>query len=196
LTVAEASDTQGRIHTQPWTTMKLSPLLLAMPFALSLAACDQPKNRPAPAPAAPAVTAAPAPAAPVAMSDGLVKRPEFPGFYLDQVGLARDPLNKQPAVTPAGQPTVLSGFGYDTPAKLPAKGVDVAIDGKAYATTYGQPRQDVATFTKVPALVPVGFTLTLPAGALAAGDHTAVVRVIAADGQGYFESPPIKFQVQ
>jgi hypothetical protein len=168
-------------------TMKLFPLLLAMPLALSLASCDQPKNRTGDAPA---ITA------PGAMSEGLPARPEFPGFYLDYVGPARDPMNNQPAVTPASQPTVFSGFGYDTPAKLPAKGVDVVVDGKAYGTTYGQPRQDVADFTKVPALVPVGFTVTLPAGALAAGDHTVVVRVIAADGRGYFESPVIKFQVK
>jgi hypothetical protein len=81
-------------------------------------------------------------------------------------------------------------------AKVPAKGVDVVIDGKAFPATYGQPRQDVATFTKVPALVPVGFTVTLPAGALAVGEHVAVVRVVAADGLGYFEAPAIKFQIQ
>jgi hypothetical protein len=42
----------------------------------------------------------------------------------------------------------------------------------------------------------VGFTLSLPAGALTPGEHTAVVRVIAADGGGYFEAPPITFQVK
>jgi len=28
------------------------------------------------------------------------------------------------------------------------------------------------------------------------GDHQAVVRVIAADGKGYFDGPPIPFTVQ
>ena len=37
--------------------------------------------------------------------------------------------------------------------------------------------------------------MTLPAGALAKGPHKLVLRVIAADGKGYFESPPVPFTV-
>ncbi len=126
---------------------------------------------------------------------GPAAAPEFPGFYLDRVGSAPDPLNQQPAATAGAAPIMLSGFGFDPVAKLPAKGVDVAIDGKAYGTEYGRPREDVANFHKVPALTATGFAATLPADALAKGPHTATVRVIAADGKGYFESPAIPFQV-
>jgi hypothetical protein len=118
------------------------------------------------------------------------------GFFLDHVGQAADPFNKRPAVTAAGQPAVLDGFGFDPVAKAPAKGVDVIVDGKAYGTKYGAPRADVAAFFKVPALVNVGFKTTLPAEALAPGAHTAVVRVISADGAGYYDSPVLPFEVR
>ena len=167
---------------------------------LALAACDKAMPRqtpPDPMAAAPPPAGAPTVAGPGAgLSAGLPKRPEFPGFYLDHAGAASDPLNHQPAVTPAGQPVLLDGFGYDPVTKTPAKGVDVVVDGKAYGTTYGSPRQDVATFTKVPGLVPVGYKTVLPAGTLAPGPHTAVVRVIGSDGKAYFEGPPIKFEVR
>ena len=171
---------------------------VALAFAvLALAACDNPKPRQVPPDP---MALAPPPEAPAAapgegMSVGLPKRAEFPGFYLDRVGSAPDPLNRQPAVTPGAAPMVLSGFGFDPIAKLPAKGVDVAIDGKTYGADYGRPREDVANFHKLPALAATGFTLTLPAETLAKGAHSAVVRVVAADGKGYFESPAIPFQV-
>ena len=101
----------------------------------------------------------------------------------------------QPEVTPGYAPIVLSGFGFDPVAKAPAKGVDVVIDGKAYAATYGGAREDVANYFKTPGLAATGYALTLPAGFLVNGPHKVVVRVIAADGQGYFESPAIPFTV-
>lgn len=166
--------------------------LLALTAAL--AACDKPKPPPAPAAPPAPISAAPSASGPI-LSGGLARRPEFPGFYLDHIGAAIDPLNRKPAVTPGAQPIVLNGFGFDPTTKLPARGVDVVIDGKAYPTTYGAPRPDVARFTKVEGLTPVGFTTTLPAGALDSGEHILVVRVIASDGSGYFESPQFKFEV-
>jgi len=183
---------------EPQENGGVKPHLAALAFAaLALTACDNPKPRQVPpdpmALAPPPEAPAGAPAS--GMSAGLAKRAEFPGFYLDRVGQAPDPLNQQPAVTSGAAPMVLSGFGFDPVAKLPAKGVDVAIDGNAYGADYGRPREDVANFNKVPALTPTGFTLTLPAGTLAKGPHIAMVRVVAADGKGYFESPAIPFQV-
>lgn len=179
--------------------MKVRAIALGAVAVLALAGCDKPRPRTPPADpmALPAEAAAPtvAPAG-EGLSGGLPKRPEFPGFYLDRVGDAPDPLNRQPAVTPVGQPIALDGFGFDPVAKVPARGVDVVVDGKAYGTTYGSPREDVATYTKVPGLVPVGYKTVLPAGTLAAGPHSVVVRVIAADGKAYFESPVVQFEVK
>jgi len=162
---------------------------------LLLAACDNPKPRQVPPDpmAAPPPPAAAVPAPKDGMSAGLAKRPEFPAFYLDAIGSARDPVNRKPAATAGDTPVTVNGFGFDPVAKVPAKGVDVVIDGKAYGTTYGGSRPDVAAYFKTPGLAVTGYTITLPAGTLAKGPHTLVVRVIAADAKGYFESPPVTF---
>ena len=166
--------------------------------ALTLAACDNPKPRvvpPDPMAAGPGmVEAVPPPTD--GLSAGLSKRSEMAGFTLDRIGAAVDPLNRRPAVTPAATATVLDGFGFDPVARAPGKGVDVVVDGKAYGTTYGGERPDVASYFKTPGLAPVGFATTLPAGALAAGPHSVVVRVVAADGKSFFESPVIPFEIR
>jgi hypothetical protein len=163
--------------------------------ALVLAACDNPKPRHIPADpmAAPPPPAAAVPPPKDGMSAGLPKLPRLAGFTPDRIGAAQDPLNRQPAVTPAAEPILIAGFAFDPAAKLPGKGVDVVIDGKAYGTGYGVSRQDVSAYFKTPALEHSGFTVTLPAATLAKGPHALVLRVIAADGKGYFESPQIAF---
>ena len=179
--------------------MSRSARALATLAVLALCACDKPKPRHLPPD--PMEAAVPAPAQIAAqtqapLSEGLVKRSEMAGFSLDSIGAAADPLNKQPAVISAAEPVVLQGFGFDPVARLPARGVDVVIDGKAYGATYGAPRADVAAYVKAPALMAVGFKTTLPAGLIGVGDHQAVVRVIAANGKAYFDGPPIAFTVR
>lgn len=180
------------------TRALLSALTVALAVVLGgLAACDRPKPRDVPPDPFAVAPAQPAPVAPTGgLSAGLPKRPELAGFSLDRIGAAPDPLNKQPAATPAAEPIVLDGFGFDPVAKAPAKGVDIAIDGKAYATAYGGARPDVASYFKAPSLTAVGFSVTLPAASLPPGQHTAVVRVVAADGKAYFESPTIRFETK
>jgi hypothetical protein len=122
-------------------------------------------------------------------------RPEFPGFYLDHIGTALDPL-KNPATVEASAALVFDGFAYDPVSKQPAKGVDVEVDGKLYPTAYGTARPDVAAYTKNPALGPVGYKGQLPAGTLAAGPHQARVRIVSTDGTAYYQSPVINFTVR
>ena len=71
--------------------------------------------------------------------------------------------------------------------------VDLVVDGVAYPTTYNHQRSDVAAYFKTPALENTGFTVTLPAGAIKAGPHQAIVRVVSADKAGYFDSVAIGF---
>ncbi|HEX3365915.1 hypothetical protein [Phenylobacterium sp.] len=176
--------------------MKRLILTASAMAALGLAACEQGKPR-HPPPDPMALAPAAAPTAPTGgLSAGLTKRAETAGFFLDHIGQSVDPRGKPPAVTAADAPILLDGFGFDPVAKAPAKGVDVVIDGKTYGAKYGAARQDVGNFFKNPALVNVGFTTTLPAGTLAAGSHVVVVRVVAADGLGYFDSPEIPFQAK
>ena len=173
--------------------------LLLCAATMGLSACDQPKDRTealarqrqqdlAERPKA-AVPAGPAP-----LSRALPARPEFPGFYLDTIGPAFDPITK-PAVIKRGDVLEMTGFGYDPVALAPAKGVDLVVDGQLFGTEYGHARQDVADFKKTPALVPVGYR-TIVTKDLGPGAHEVVVRVIAADGLSYYQSPAIKFEVR
>jgi len=178
------------------TALGLLPLCLA--GLLTLAACEKGKPRHVPPDPMAATPPPPGPAAPPTQgaSAGLAARPEAPAFTIDRIGDALDPLNRRPAITAAGRPTMISGFGLDAVAKAPGKGLDVVVDGKPYSAAYGAERPDVATYFKVPALAKVGFTTTLPADALAVGQHTAFVRVVTADGKGYFDGEKIHFQVR
>ena len=165
---------------------------------LSLGACE--KGKPRHPPVDPMAVAPPPPGAPgpptTGVSAGLPKRPEAPAFSIDRIADAPDPINRQPAIAPAGQPIVVQGFGLDGVAKAPGKGLDLVIDDKVFGTVYGGPRPDVAAYFKAPGLTAVGFTTTIPAGALAVGPHTAMVRVVAADGKGYFDGRKIPFVVK
>lgn len=169
----------------------MKPVLPIAALALfSVAACDKPKPRQAAAPLAVAPAAAPAtPTAPPA-STGLTQREEMAGFSLDAINAAQDPVN-MPANIRAGVPVVVSGFGFDPVAKTPGKAVDVVIDGVAYPTEYGHGRADVAAYFKAEALGSTGFRAALPA--VKPGPHTAIVRVVSADGQSYFDGATISF---
>ncbi len=164
---------------------------LAALCLLVLAACDEPKSRGAGA--APTAPPAPAVAPGKSSSEGLPRLSQMPGFSIDRIGGVTDPYNHQPAETEIGQGIAFDGFGFDPVAKAPGRGVEVVVDGVAHPTAYGHDRTDVAAYFKAPALTQVGFTVTLPPTAMEPGAHTVVVRVIAADGRGYFESPSIAF---
>jgi hypothetical protein len=178
--------------------MRLRTAALLCVLLAGSAACDKAKPRvlpPDPFAAGPPpamVEGAPA----QGISSGLPKRPQTAGFFLDHVGQAADPFTRRPAVTAADQPVLLDGFAFDPVARWPAKGVDVVVDGKAYGTTYGAARPDVAVYFKAPALVKVGFRTILPAGSLKPGPHTAIVRVLATDGESYYDSPTLSFEVK
>jgi hypothetical protein len=172
-------------------------VLIAVLSVLALGACEKGKPRHVPAdPMAiappPAVMAAPS----EGMSAGLAQLKGLPGASLDRIGAAPDPLNRRPAVTPLGQAITFDGFAFDPAAKAPARGVDVVVDGKAYGSSYGVARPDVASYFKQPGLSAVGFAFTLPAGALKPGDHLVLLRVVAADGKGFYPSPSYPFTVK
>ena len=57
-------------------------------------------------------------------------------------------------------------------------------------------RDDVAAYFKASGLTNTGFTAVLPAGLIAVGKHQALVRVVAADGKGYYDGIAIAFEVK
>lgn len=172
--------------------------IAAMGAALALAACD--KSKPRHLPPDPMAVTPPQPASgapPVgSASAGLPKREGLARFSIDSIGSAVDPLNHQPATTSASLPIAIRGFGFDPVANAPGKGLDVVIDGKAYRTAYGAGRDDVAAYFKNPGVTATAFTTTLPVGTLPIGPHTAKVRVVTADGKGYFDGMNIAFEVR
>jgi len=185
----------------PVTVRRLAPvkrLALALVLAaLSAAACDEAKPRHPPpdpfaGPLSPPETGAPK----KGQSEGLPRRPEPASFTFDHIGQAFDPLNDRPARTAADRAITFDGFAFDPVRKIPAHAVDVVVDGKVYGASYGAARTDVAGYFKAPVLTDVGFSVTLPARSLAAGAHTASIRVVASDGAAYFQGPSIPFEVR
>lgn len=172
-------------------------LCAVMGAGLTLGACEKGKPRHVPVDPMALTPPPPGPVAPPTdgLSAGLPKLAGRPGLSLDRIGEAPDPLNRKPAVTPADAALVFTGFGFDPTAKAPARGVDVVVDGKTYGALYGQPRADVGVYFKDPGLTAVGYSLILPPRTLAKGPHSVMVRVIAADGKGYFQSPNYAFTV-
>jgi hypothetical protein len=169
----------------------VSVLILAA-FLAALAACDRAKPRPPPPPGGPPGARQDIPTPPAAGSVGLKRQPGMAGFSLDLINQAADPLNR-PATVAADGPVTMSGFGYDPVAKAPGKAVDLVLDGVAYPTTYGSSRADVAAYTREPALAKTGFQVTIPAGVVKPGAHTAIVRVVSADGAGFTDGATIAF---
>jgi len=179
--------------------MRFSPSLplIALAAALALGACDEAKPRhPPPDPFAGPLSPPAEETPKKPQSQGLPRRPEPASFTFDHIGQAFDPLNKRPARTARGRAILFDGFAFDPVRKIPAHGIDVVVDGKAYGAAYGKARPDVAGYFKAPVLTDVGFAVTLPAGRLAPGAHTASIRVVASDGAAYFQGPLIPFEVR
>ena len=169
-------------------------LPLAAILLTPLAACDNPKPRPAAVGAAAAAQAS-QPSLTPAASAGLAARPDPAMFSLDLINEAADPRSK-PGVIRGGGPVTFAGWAYDPAGKTAAKAVDIVVDGAAYGARYGRPRADVASYFKNEKLGETGFAVTLPSRVVARGRHKVVVRVVAADGMGYFDSAPIEFRVR
>jgi hypothetical protein len=74
----------------------------------------------------------------------------------------------------------------------PATAVEMAIDGRAYSTLYGSPRQDVAEHFENPGYLLSGFSVRLDSSLLGEGEHAASLRVILSPGDRYVESAPFQ----
>lgn len=176
-------------------------ILYVTALATLLIGCDKSsiEQPTAPAAASPTVSTTSAAAElPVAngMSAGLTARSEMPRFDIDMFNSVPAPLTRQPVQASAGTKLEVSGFGFDSVAQSPGKGLDIVIDGTPYAAQYGISREDVANYFKAPALALTGFTFSGSSALMTQGTHTLQVRVISADGASYLEGPALTFVVK
>lgn len=167
---------------------------MAATALLALSACDKPKPRAAAAAAMAAAQAGKPVVAPAA-SASLPRRPEPLPFSLDLINEGQEPRAREVTIK-GGGPVTFAGWAYDPVAQRDGKALDIVVDGVAYGANYGRPRPDVADHFKLPHAGGSGFALTLPAYVVGKGKHTVLVRLVAADGAGYFDSPPMAFRVR
>lgn len=95
---------------------------------------------------------------------------------------------ERPVKTSANKEITLTGWAYDGAVNRPASNVVVLFDDNEFAADYGSERKDVAKGFKDQALVPTGYTATIPATAVTPGEHSLTLAVVAADGKGYYKS--------
>jgi acetyltransferase-like isoleucine patch superfamily enzyme len=128
-------------------------------------------------------------------TSGMSRLTEYSPTYLDKAGAAFDPANNLEAATAGDQPIDFRGFAFDGPAKTSGRGVEIVIDGEPYVARYGLWRGDIAEHQESREVGACGYVLTLAPHELAPGRHSVSIRLIAADGRGYFEGPEMSFKV-
>jgi hypothetical protein len=137
-------------------------------------------------------------ATPTGKTGNMRKIAGIPVFNVDHISGVTNPFAKPGTEVKLAQSgsVFTSGWAIDGPAKVPAGGVEIVIDGAAYETDYGVKREEIAKFFKNPACEPSGFKFNMPVIALAApGTHHLTFRVIARDQSGYVESPAVMLTV-
>jgi hypothetical protein len=124
-------------------------------------------------------------------------RLEGPPLYsLEKVGDVEQPsFAADIPISHAGQ-LVVAGWAVDRTAKVAAGGVDVAIDGKAYAAEYGAPRNDVAEYFKTPAYDASGYRFSAAAAAFDKGKHRLALRVLNVGKTGYWEGATFAIELR
>ena len=69
--------------------------------------------------------------------------------------------------------------------------VDIIVDNRAFPTTYGIDRPDVANYLGVPGYVASGFIARLNGADLGHGEHTLSIRILSADRRCYYQGPSV-----
>jgi hypothetical protein len=145
-----------------------------------------------PSPGAARTIAAPTGSPPVAL-DALPTATVQTRYSVDRINGVMIPANPDPSSmvqVARGTAIQVTGWAIDTARNSPAGGVIVSIDNSLNVpATYGLDRSDVATSLGSAALAKVGFSGTVPTDALTPGRHLLVVKILAADGQSYYQPP-------
>jgi phosphoglycerol transferase len=111
---------------------------------------------------------------------------------VNQIGMTFAPFDAAGAQVPSSEAFKVAGWAVDPPKRSPAGGVDVVIDRLVFPSIYGTARDDVAEYFRREGYRDTGFTATIPANTIAAGEHWLSVRVVSTDGACYYQSPPLR----
>jgi hypothetical protein len=119
-----------------------------------------------------------------------------PLYNLEMLGDTANPFAQANVRTSPSDPLKIAGWAVDAAARDVASGVDIVIDESRFPAEYPSNRADVAKYFNVPAYGRCGFSLEIPAGQLASGKHTLVVRIINRQRTGYYQGVPLTFYVR
>ena len=117
-----------------------------------------------------------------------------PAHSIDRIGSARSPFGA-PVRVKRTRSLKVWGWAVDLQNKAPAYDVDVVVDETAFASVHGGDRPDVASYYGQQSYQRSGFVAKIPAYALAGGQHTLGLRVVAADRSCYYEGPRVPIVV-
>jgi hypothetical protein len=130
-----------------------------------------------------------------AITQNMTRISTEPRFFIDQIATSSSPRADAEIPVSSIGPLVASGWAADFAAG-PVSGVEIAIDQKPYAATYGLDRPDVAAALKNPAYAKSGFQFTIPSSQFSKGAHAITVRIINKGRSGYFETPPFHIRME
>lgn len=132
----------------------------------------------------------------VALGGRLDRVPDHRDYGLERFNGVETPLIKPPVIVPQSDKIMLSGWAVDREGGKPAARLEVVIDSKAYAASYGHPRGDVAEFLRLPGVSASGFSFEIPAAGLTPGRHELRLRIFVDSGEVWLESVAYPFEVR
>jgi phosphoglycerol transferase len=135
----------------------------------------------------------PAPRTPTAAATRVCAAP--PVISIDQINSMSPPSPGTEFHVSRSEGLRVTGWAIDPLAKSPASGVEVVVDQASFPSIYGTERPDVAVAKGNPAYNFSGFVSEISAEHLVKGTQTLSVRVVAANSECYYRSPPITLVV-
>ena len=109
-------------------------------------------------------------------------------YSIDVINGKTIPDENTPIVI-SGPEITVGGWAIDRQAQNAAGGVYINIDGtEDVPTKYGESRKDVATAHNNQNYQNSGFAASIMTASLSKGQHTLGLRILSADGKGYYES--------
>jgi hypothetical protein len=97
------------------------------------------------------------------------------------------------ATAPSNQSLTVTGWAVDAPAHRKASAVYIDLDGHLFPAFYGSERRDVAAASKEPAYGNSGFRGQISG---APGSHKVSLRIVNAEGTGYYAGPAFQLNLK